>query len=52
MHDFNQLFCRRHSGIIARRFRINHLLSDVILDHLGINPSKRKWRGLHRRPSR
>ena len=35
MHDFDQLFGCQHSGVITRRFRINHVLSDVILDHLG-----------------
>jgi hypothetical protein len=35
MDDFDQILSRDYARIAARRTRIDHVLADVILDHLG-----------------
>ena len=35
MDDRDQLFCRLGAGIVTRRIGVEHVLADMILDHLG-----------------
>ena len=41
MHDLDQLFGGDHARIIALRVRIEHVLANVVLDHLGDEPVER-----------
>ena len=43
--DRDQLLGRLRPGIVARRIRIEHVLADMVLDHLGDEPVERAAAG-------